>query len=182
MSDWKRVSRCGTGGGGLAALAPASDASLGADPAYVRLLEAESTWPNKYRFAQPNPSDPRRFPMWGLPAQGTPTCCIADFNRLLPANFRVATRASQNRLQTPLYGRAPYRLVGRGDLLFTDVSTQLQQGLYDPNRGSRVGVEEASLDRFDFVDVPRDLRDLPWDTRKGSSTRRSPEYMLQPRQ
>lgn len=158
----------------------AAQAGLRADRDYLALLEAESTWPTRYVLSAPQPLQVRRYPIQGLnrPAIGPEQ--IDAFNSLLPVNFRVQTRASQNRPQTELFGTAPYLALGRGVAQHVDVSTALLQGnpLFD--RGNRV-LEERPWPREQFVTVPAELRDLPVDTRLGEVTRLAPEYQKQPR-
>lgn len=150
--------------------------TLRADRQYIDLLEAESTWPFKYVFSRPNPVDPRRAPMWaGTP--GVPGRQMGTYNTLLPTNFRIQTRASQNRPQTELFGTAPYIALGRGPLKYTDTSTRLQQSNWAPGRGSRGTVTEARVDRFDFVTLPQEVTTLPFDSRLGQLTRVGPAYM-----
>lgn len=149
--------------------------TLRADKAYIDLLEAESTWPFKYVFSRTNPIEPQRNPMWadvpGVPGRGIPV-----YNKLLPTNFRMQTRASQNRPQTELFGTAPYTALGRGPLKYPDVSSLLQQSNWVAGRGSRT-VTEADMHRFDFVSVPKELSALPFESRYGKMTRTGPAYM-----
>lgn len=159
-------------------LPPAQNAGLRADNDYLRLLEAESTWAFKYNQAQVNPGDPRRFPIQGLNAPHMGPSQVATYNRLLPYNYRVEHRSSRNRLETELFGRAPYIALGRGVMFHVDDSTKLAQGnpLFD--RGNRV-IMERPWDRRQFVTIPHDLKTLPVETRKGQITRMAPQY-LQP--
>lgn len=156
----------------------AAQASLRADRDYLALLEAQSTWPTRYHFARINPTAPSAFPIQGLnaPHMGPPQ--IPHFNKLLPANFRVDVRSSQHRLQTELFGRAPYIALGRGIMNHVDTNTMLQQGNPIFERGNRV-LAEKPWDRRDFVTMPADLKNLPVETRKGALTRVGPQY-LQP--
>ncbi len=157
---------------------PAAQAALRADPDYLRMLEAESTWAFKYHLTRTNPWTPRAFPVQGLAHQGVGPSQVDAYNSLLPANYRVKHRASQNRPQTELFGTAPYTALGRGPLRYTDTSTLLQQGSWVPSRGSRA-VAEVDFNRFDFVNVPRELTALPHELRYGAMTRVGPAY-LQP--
>lgn len=157
---------------------PAAQAALRADPDYLRLLEAESTWAFKYHLTRTNPWTPRAFPVQGLnnPAMGPGQ--VDAYNSLLPSHYRVKHRASQNRPQTELFGTAPYIALGRGIMHHVDVNSMLQQGHWTQDRGQRV-LMEREFDRKHFVSIPAALRNLPFETRKGEGTRVSPEY-LQP--
>lgn len=157
----------------------ARDTTLRADKAYIDLMEAESTWAFKYVFTNTNPVDPRRDAMWA-DVPGVAPAAIPVFNRLLPENYRMKHRASQNRPRTELFGTAPYRGLGRGVLDHVDVSTQLQQGNWVPEKGSRI-LTEIELNRREFVTIPADLRELPFESRYGAMTRAAPAYM-QPHQ
>ena len=157
---------------------PATQAALRADPAYLGLLEAESTWALKYNFSRPNPAAPRRLPIQGLnnPAPGPSQ--IDALNTLLPINYRVQTRAAHDRPQTELFGRAPYVALGRGVLNHVDTSTQLQQG--NPAIDRTRQLSERQWYRADFVSPPKELTQLPFETRKSAMTRVAPDY-AQPR-
>lgn len=152
----------------------AAQAALRADPAYLRLLEAESTWAFKYHASRPNPVAPQRFPIQGLnnPAWGPRQ--VDAYNALLPGHYRVHTRAAQNRPLTELFGTAPYLALGRGILNHVDTNTTLLQGNPINDRNRRLS--EREWDRTAFVTVPKELRELPFDTRKSATTRVSPEY------
>lgn len=157
--------------------------TLRADKAYIDLLEAESTWPFKYVLSRTQPVAPRAFPMWGLHDQGVPTGDVKTYNTLLPRNYRMQVRASQNKPQTELFGTAPYTALGRGLLRFTDTNSLLQQGNWVTGRGARI-LGELPWDRNQFVHIPEALQNLPVETRKGAGTRIGPSYMrpqLQPR-
>lgn len=160
---------------GVPAAPNASQASLRADRSYITMLEAESTWPMKYTFSRPNPMTPRAFPVQGLNAPAIGPGQVATFNRLLPQNFRIQNRASQHRLQTELFGTAPYVALGRGILQHVDVSTGLIQGHNVSTRGSRWESAEKMYDRKAFIDVPRELRELE-ELRMGTMTRVAPSY------
>ena len=157
----------------------ASSTALRTDKAYVDLLEAQSTWPFHYVFARPNPVNSRAQPMWGLQDAGVPPQAIDSMNALLPANFRVQTRASQNRPQTELFGTSPFLARGAGVLKTPDVSSQLLEGTYTSQRGSR-SIAELPFDRQDFVAVPPALAGEGPEVRYGALTRVAPSYM-QPR-
>ena len=157
----------------------ASATTLRADADYIRLLEAESTWPALYRFARPNAVQARTHPIQGLHWLGVPACGVDVYSRLLPRHFRVHTRAAQNRPQTELYGTAPYVALGRGGLMHVDTETRLQHGDWVQGKGSR-SVSELDFDRFDFVTLPGELKKLNPEMRYGQITRVGPSYM-QPR-
>jgi hypothetical protein len=154
----------------------ASQVSLRADPAYLRLLEAESTWPLKYVFSQPNPVSARAFPIQGLTASFVGGPRVKAYNQLIPKQQRGTERASQARLQTELFGRAPYTATGRGILNHVDINSAVLQGNPVPRNASRTLAERA-WNRADFVTVPSELRTLPVETRFGQMTRVAPEYM-----
>lgn len=156
----------------------ASQVSLRADPDYIALLSAESTWPFKYRMGSINPTAPRAHPIQGLNAPAVGPGQIDAYNRLLPVNFRMDVRSSQHRPQTQLFGTAPYIALGRGVMHHVDTNSMLQQGnpLFD--RGNRT-VTERRFDTMDFVTIPEDLRQLP-ELRKGQMTRMGPQYIRQP--
>lgn len=156
--------------------------TLRADKAYIDLLEAESTWPYKYVVSRTNPVAPRAYPMWGLWNQGVNTADVKTYNDLLPTNYRMQVRASQNKPQTELFGTAPYTALGRGLLRFTDTSSLLQQSNWVSGRGSRIA-GELPWDRLQFVDIPEDLKAQRVEMRYGQTTRIGPAYMrpqLQP--
>lgn len=156
----------------------ASQTVLTADEAYIRLLEAQSTWPLHYHFRTPQPSC-LASPVHGLNApKGVGPAQIESYNRLLPINLRMQMRASQNRPQRALYGTAPYTLRGNGILRHVDVSSDLIMGTAVTNDLSRLA-SERDYGRFDFVRLPDALSNLPVDTRLGALTRMAPQY--QPR-
>lgn len=103
---------------------PATKTALRADAAFLRLQEAESTWPSTYGFSRPNALDPRAFPIQGQTSVAPGPEQVGAFLR--PTHERVHRRASQHRLHTELYGTAPYTFVGRGILNHVDASTQLR--------------------------------------------------------
>lgn len=150
--------------------------TLKADKAYIDLLEAESTWAMKYVFSNTNPLEPRQHPIMGLNAPNTGGCQMKQYNSMLPRNFRMQTRASQNRLHTELFGTAPYMALGRGVLKHVDVSTMLQQGNWVPEGPSRT-LMESKWDRNQFVTIPKELKQLKPELRYGSMTRVGPSYM-----
>ena len=148
--------------------------ALETDAAYVRMLEAQSTWPYRYNMGVPQPRC-LGTPILGLNAPHVGVEQVDAYNALLPRHMRVKVRASRNRPQTELYGTAPYMAVGRGALMYADIDTQLRVG----NRVSRDNnraLMETNLTREEFVHVPRELRDLPFDARLGVMTRVGPEY------
>lgn len=155
---------------------PASQAALRADRDYLALLEAQSTWPFKYNFTRTNPWTPRAYPVQGLSRSAWGPGQVDAFNSLLPANYRVKHRASQNKPQTELFGTAPYIALGRGIMYHVDVSSMLLQGNMVQERGSRI-LTERQFDRKQFITVPDTLRNLPVDMRRGEATRSGPEYM-----
>lgn len=154
----------------------ARETTLRADKAYIDLMEAESTFPLRYVFNNTQPVNPRRTPMWA-DVPGVPACAIDTYTKLLPYHYRLQHRASQNRPQTELFGRAPYRAQGRGDLEHIDASNRMRFANRIPDRASRIFTEEVELDRFEFVTVPKLLRDLPFDSRMGRMTRSAPGYV-----
>lgn len=160
-------------------LLSAAHAGLRADPAYLNLLEAESTWALKYNLTRTNPCTPMAHPVRGLNQPGMGPSQVEVFNRLLPQHFRVAHRASQNRLHTELFGPAPYTALGRGLVHHVDASNRLRYAESMHERGSKVHTMERQLNRFDAVELPQELRRLPFDSRMGAATRMGPEY-LQP--
>lgn len=149
--------------------------TLRADRQYIDLLEAESTWPFKYVFSRTNPVNPRVNPMWA-DVPGVPIGGVDAYNSLLPANYRMQIRASQNRPQTELFGTAPYIALGRGPLKYTDTQSSLQQSNWVAGKGSRM-INEIDLYRYDFVTLPPDLVNIPFDSRLGQMTRAGPAYM-----
>lgn len=155
----------------------ARETALRTDRSYINLLEAESTWPFKYAFSRPNPVDPRRTPMWGQ-VPGVPSRQVDLESRLQPVHFRVQTRAAHNKPQTELFGTAPYTALGRGQLKYVDIASLLQQGNLVSSRGSKT-LCELDLWRYDFVSLPPELRNLPFDSRLSQATRLGPDY-LQP--
>lgn len=156
---------------------PATKTALRADAAFLRLQEAESTWPSTYGFSRPNALDPRAFPIQGQTSVAPGPEQVGAFLR--PTHERVHRRASQHRLHTELYGTAPYTFVGRGILNHVDASTQLRTRNASADRTRRM--EEQAWDRRQFITVPAELRDLPADhLRVGAMTRVGPAY-AQPR-
>lgn len=160
----------------LPAAPQASQASLRADPNYVQLLAAESAWPYQYAMSRPNPVSARAFPVQGLIRSGVGPGTVDVYSTLLPAHYRVAKRASQNRLQTELVGRAPYTALGRGLAYHVDTNSKLVQGNSTPRDTSRAQLSESTWDRRQFVTMPADLRDLPHELRFGEMTRTAPSY------
>lgn len=164
-----------------AQLPAASQTMLTADPAYVRLLEAQSTWPAAYRFSATQPVVLER-PILGVNAPHVGPRQVPTENgmvRTLPAHTRVVRRASQNRLVTPLYGRAPYRIL-QGLAARVDEQSKLRQSHVVPKTGSRYEMAEASYDALEFVTLPRPLMALP-EMRLGMLTRVGATYE-QPRE
>ena len=158
-----------------------SDLGLGArrtaletDAAYIRLLDAQSTWPYRYAMGVPQPKC-LGTPILGLNAPHVGTEQVDVYNTLLPRHMRVKVRASRNRPQTEMYGTAPYMGLGRGGLLYPDVSTELRMSNRVPRDRNRA-LMETNMTREEFVHVPRELRELPFDTRMGAMTRVGPEY------
>jgi hypothetical protein len=153
----------------------AAQAALESDPAYIRMLEARSTWPYKYNmeFTQPRCVG---TPIWGLNAPHVGTKQVDTYNKLLPRHMRVHLRASHNRPQAELYGTAPYMAIGRGSLLYPDIDNSLRNGNWVPSERNRI-LSETHYDRRDFIRIPRELRDLPFESRFGQMTRVGPEYL-----
>lgn len=153
---------------------PSSQAALRADPSYIGLLEAESTWAAQYNFSRPNPMAPRRFPIQGLTNSAPGPSQIDAYTTLLPVHYRVQNRASHDRPQTELFGRAPYVALGRGVLNHVDTSTQLAHG--NPIIDRTRQLSERQWYRAPFVSLPKELVQLPHDTRMGKTTRVAPDY------
>lgn len=156
----------------------AAQASLRADPQYLDLLAAQSGWPLLYAMSRPVAG---RGPCSGLPVQGRVAQAagpdaVAALNHLLPQNYRMAKRASQNRPQTELVNSAPYAALGRGVANHVDTSSALLLGARAPREASRAALAERRWDNMDFVAVPADLRRLPAEMRFGEMTRVGPAY------
>lgn len=160
----------------------ASQTSLRADSAYIEMLAAQSTWPSKYVFSVPTPCTPLAFPIQGLRAPKVGSDTVVQYNELLPAHFRVKTRASQNRPSTELFGTSAYTAVGRGLANHVDASTALRHSHPIRHGTSRAYLSELTRNsNFLYVDVPEQLRALPGqDLRIGATTRVGPSY-AQPR-
>lgn len=154
----------------------AQQTMLHTDPAYARLLEAQSMWPTRYVFATTWPAG-CDLPIDGRTAQYVGPSQVGAYNALLPRNERMRVRASQNRLTTELYGTAPY-MIRRGQNAQVDAWSKLQHSAWVPVTGSRQATAEATYDVLDFVTVPSQLLNLP-ETRLGKLTRVGPDY-LQP--
>lgn len=156
---------------------PAAQASLRADAQYISMLAAQSAWPMQYAMSRPAPVAARSHVVQGLPTIGVASDAVGAYNSLLPANYRMAKRASQNRLQTELVGTSPYMALGRGIANHVDTNTALLQGTREGRDASRATAGERTWDRRDFVAVPSDLRLLPQDElRFGAMTRVGPAY------
>lgn len=155
----------------------AAQASLRADRAYIDLLAAQSAWPMQYVMSRPNAVDARALPVQGLVSTAVAPQLVDDFNQLLPQNYRVAKRASQNRPQTELVNTAPYAALGRGVANHVDTNTALLHGERTLRTASRATTGERAWDRRDFVAVPPELQRLPQDRlRFGEMTRVGPAY------
>lgn len=150
---------------------------LHTDPAYARLLDAQSRWPTQYVFATTWPAS-CSLPIDGRTAQYVGPAQVGAYNALLPRHERVRVRASQHRLGTELFGTAPY-MIRRGQSARVDDWTRLRQSSWSQNADSRQATAEVTYDLWDFVSVPPQLQNLP-ETRLGKLTRVGPEY-LQPR-
>ena len=114
---------------------------LGADPAYLDALERQSTWPFRYVVSQRHrdASSPAYVASEGPRGRHVGAAQIAAFNRLLPSHSRATTLAKHHKLNTELFGTAPYVAVGRGTLRDVDNSTRLRESAYtkrDLPRGS----------------------------------------------
>ena len=155
----------------------AAQASLRADAKYLDLLGAQSAWPAQYAMSRPNAVQARSQPRLGLVAGAVGPQSVDTYNTLLPQAYRVAKRASQNRLQTELVNTAPYVAVGRGVANHVDSSSALLLGRGSA-RGdaSRATLAEGTWDRRDFVALPSELRRLPVEMRFGEMTRVGPSY------
>lgn len=160
----------------LPAAPQASQASLRADQNYINLLAAESGWPFQYNMSRPNPTTSRAFPVQGLVRSSVGPSDINTYNGLLPVHYRVAKRASQNRPQTELVGRAPYTALGRGLAYHVDDNSALMHGNSTSRDTSRAQLSESTWDRRQFVAMPSDLADLPTELRFGEMTRTGPSY------
>lgn len=158
----------------LTAPPTAQQTMLHTDPAYARLLEAQSMWPTRYVFATTRPAG-CDLPIDGRTAQYVGPNQVTAYNALLPRHERVRVRASQHRPRTELYGTAPY-MIRRGQSAQVDDWTKLQQSNWVSAAGSRQATAEATYDILDFVTVPSQLLNLP-ETRLGKLTRVGPEYM-----
>lgn len=157
------------------ALLSASETALRSDLTYLRLLEAQSMWPTRYLMGRTVPCC-SGGPVLGLNAPlGVGARQVDTYNKLLPSNMRVEMRAAQNRLHTQLFGTSPYMALGDGILRNVDTSTALLAGNWVPNENGKQ-MAEANYNRFDYITLPRALRDLPVETRYGMFTRMGPEY------
>lgn len=156
------------------AIPTARQTMLHTDPAYARLLEAQSMWPTSYVFATTWPAG-CDLPIEGRTAQYVGPNQVGAYNALLPRHERVRERASQNRPRTELYGTAPY-MIRRGQAAQVDDWTKLRHSNWVSAAGSRQATSEATYDILDFVSVPPQLLALP-ETRLGKLTRVGPEYM-----
>lgn len=163
-----------------AGLVNGRDTGLSADPAYLALLEAQSTWPGQYVFGTTVPVNPCNAPLWGGNRKHVGGGQVDGYNSLLAAGQRVQKRAAQHRLETELYGTAPLMLRRASDQAI-DAGTRLRWGESVHKEGARVLTEE-DFKRRGFVTLPGPLLDLP-ETRLGRLTRVGPEDALwQPRE
>lgn len=156
---------------------------LGADPAYVDALERQSTWPMRYVMTQRqrDASSPAYVASEGPRERHVGAGQIVDFNRLLPAHSRAVTLAKHHKLNTELFGTAPYVALGRGTLRDVDSSTRLRDSAYtqhDVPRGT-LAMSPFWSGRFQddarFVGVAPARLPLEAD-RIGESTRVAPVY------
>lgn len=155
----------------------ASQTVLASDRDYITLLEAQSTWPMKYRFGTPQPVGVRDSAIRGQMKSHMADGVVPTYNTMLPNHVRFQMRASQNRLHTELYGRAPI-MTNRGQAKQMDLSSQLRQSTVMFKTNVRKVMEET-MNRPDFVTMPRQLVELP-ETRFGRMTRAAPTYTNQP--
>lgn len=155
------------------------DAALAADPAYVALLEAQSTWPGTYVFGTTAPRTECAAPLWGANRAHVGPGQVGGYNALLASHGRVDKRASQHRLQTELFGTAPLKTQRE----WNAAAAVRLRGDAVSKENARV-LTEYELARRDYVQLPAPLVQLP-ETRLGGLTRVGPEYygagFVQPR-
>lgn len=129
----------------------AQSTSLHSDARYVRLLDAQSRWPNQYVMAQTQPQQLRDRAIDGQATAHVGKEQVTTYNTLLSEHTRVKVRASQNRPQTELFGTAPYVALGRGHLHNIDASNAARFPVFtDLNMPKRI-LTERQLDRWDYV-------------------------------
>ena len=152
----------------------ARDAALASDPAYIRLLEAQSVWPGNYVFGTTMPVNTCQAPLWGGNRAHVGPGQVPAYNAMLSSHSRVDRRASQHRLQTELYGRAPLMRLRNFDAN-VDSGSRLRWGEAVHKEGAR-RLTETDLSRPDFLTLPEALTALP-ETRLGRLTRGGPDYI-----
>lgn len=145
-------------------------AHLQDDWTYVRAMESQSQFPFKYIT---------RFSPWnGCPI----TNCNKQFragpyqvdtlNRLI-SNEPTRILEQGNRINTELFGTAPFRARGDGHLLMPDVSNALMRNGLTHQRCARP-LSEKDWDRFEFNAIPNSAE---WWRRGGESSRLGPIYV-----
>lgn len=143
---------------------------LNDDWAYVRSMEKQSVFPFKYRT---------RFSPWNA-------CPITNCNKQFRAGpYQVdtlnvlidnaPTRVLEhgNRINTPLFGTAPFRARGDGHLMTPEASNTLMRSSIGQQRCGRP-LSEQVVDRFDYIGLPNQAE---WWRRGGESSRLGPIYV-----
>lgn len=158
------------------------DTSSGADPQYINMRAAESGFAYNYAMSIPQPVNPRAHPLgpiWNENKSGVPRCAIDVSSRLRGEFYRVRTLSAHVHPTGGLPGsRAPYTMLGRGELYNTDVSTMLRNKAFQDRSTAKAKIAETRWAQSGFAEVPAPLRNLDGQTlRKGEVTRVAPEWM-----
>ena len=148
-------------------------AHLREDAAYLKYADRRSRYPLDYLFAY----------------QAYGSCPVSNCNRSFHTGRHQVDASNDlqdavpsrvwnhgaNRIETPLYGTAPYRARGDGEMLAIDASNSLVRGSLAPKHCGRSLAEVETL-RWDNNDLPNAVEG--W-RRGGVPTRGGPQY-LQP--
>lgn len=143
---------------------------LNDDWAYVQAMTQQSKFPFEYhtRFAPVNacPISQCNKQLRAGPQQ-------VDTLNTLVENLPTRVLEQGNRINTELFGTAPFRARGDGHLLSPDVSNRLMRQPVGQQRCARP-LAETEYPRFEYIAFPNNAE---WWRRGGESSRMGPIYV-----
>lgn len=145
---------------------------LNDDWAYVEAMKVQSEFPFQYltRFAPPN-----ECPISQCNKQFRSGPEQVDVLNVLVETLPTRVLEQGSRPNTELFGTAPFRARGDGQLLAPDVSNKLMRQPVSQQRCARP-LAETEAPRYDYISFPNNAE---WWRRGGESSRMGPIY-LQP--
>lgn len=146
---------------------------LNDDMAYVQAMASQSAFPYKYVTRFNAKAVPNRCPVSQCNKQFRPGDDQVDRLNDLVENMPTRVLEQGNRINTELWGTAPFRARGDGQLLAPDASNVLMRMPISEQRCARP-LSEIEVPRYDYIAFPNQSE---WWKRGGVSSRLGPIYV-----